>query len=160
MIDANVLVAGIGWPRFAYEVLQHALQEDFQLVLTRYVMDEAREHVERILGLDFHTSLEAFFLNCPYELVETPQQDELSANTELVRDLEDLPIALAAINANVDLFISQDKDFTDPQNVQLHERLVVQLPGTFLRLHMGWSSDALEAIRGRTWSDFSPPVSE
>jgi len=39
MVDANILVSGSVWPRWPYEVLQHALRGDFQLVLNQYVMD-------------------------------------------------------------------------------------------------------------------------
>ncbi len=31
----------------------------------------------------------------------------------------------------------------------------VMVAGTFLREHMGWSSEALEKIRLRTWADFA-----
>ncbi|MHB8626610.1 MAG: hypothetical protein ACYDBJ_01275 [Aggregatilineales bacterium] len=66
-----------------------------------------------------------------------------------MRDPNDIPLALAAITAQVDFFVTQDKDFTDrtPENENLHRRLVVILPGTFLRIHMGWTSEQLEAIR-------------
>jgi predicted nucleic acid-binding protein len=34
MVDANILIAGSVWPRWPYEVLQHALRGDFGLVLS------------------------------------------------------------------------------------------------------------------------------
>lgn len=48
MVDANVLISGTGWPRFAYEILQHAIAGDFQLVLSPFVIDEARRHITRL----------------------------------------------------------------------------------------------------------------
>jgi predicted nucleic acid-binding protein len=160
MVDANVLLAGTGWPRFAYEVLQHALRQDFQLVLPQYVIDEAHEHIGRILGAEYEKNLNVFLTECQYEMVSHPTLAQLEVNRTLIRDIDDLPVALAAIDAEVDFFISQDKDFTDPQNTALHEKLVVLLPGTFLRTHMGWSSEALEAIRYRTWEQLISPPSE
>lgn len=34
MVDANVLVSALGWPRFPDEVIQHAVKDDYQLVLS------------------------------------------------------------------------------------------------------------------------------
>ena len=70
-----------------------------------------------------------------------------------MRDVNDIPIALAAINAQVDYLVSSDKDLTDP-NEPVHQYLKVLLPGSFLRAEMGWTSEGLEAIRSRTWKDF------
>jgi hypothetical protein len=49
MVDANLLVAGTGWPRFPYEVLQHAARGDYQLVVCTYVLEETRHHIRRIV---------------------------------------------------------------------------------------------------------------
>jgi hypothetical protein len=48
MVDANILVAGVGWPRFPYAVLEHAVAGDFILVLSPYVIEEARRHILRL----------------------------------------------------------------------------------------------------------------
>jgi hypothetical protein len=55
----------------------------------------------------------------------------------------------------VDCLITTDKDFTDhtAENEPLHQQLRIRLPGTFLREDMGWTSDQLEALRGREWED-------
>jgi predicted nucleic acid-binding protein len=49
MVDANILIAGTGWPRFPYEVLKHAVQGDFILVLSPLVIEEARLHIKRLI---------------------------------------------------------------------------------------------------------------
>ena len=51
--------------------------------------------------------------------------------------------------------MTQDKDFTDQDDstAELHRRLNIMLPGTFLREYMGWTSEALEVVRTRTWQD-------
>jgi len=151
MVDANVLVAGAGWPRFPYEVLRHAVLDDYQLVLSPFVIDEARKHISRLFPQvidQFDTVLSA----SNYEEIPDPSKEELAAHAGLVRDREDIPVALAAINAQVDYLISQDKDLTDPSE-PIHQYLTVLLPGTFLHEHMGWTSDQLEAIRKRNWGD-------
>jgi hypothetical protein len=62
-----------------------------------------------------------------------------------------VPIALAAINARVDYFVSEDKHFTEKseQTAALHQRLNIMLSGTFLREVMKWTSEQLEDVRGR-----------
>jgi hypothetical protein len=72
-----------------------------------------------------------------------------------MRDVTDVPIALAAIRAGVDVLVSEDKDFTiqNETTAELHRHLTVMLSGTFLRQVMGWTSEELEAIRHRTWAD-------
>ncbi len=69
--------------------------------------------------------------------------------------MSDVPIALAAINAQVDYLVSEDKDLTvqDESTSELRQRLKVMLSGTFLRQVMAWTSEELELIRHRKWSD-------
>jgi hypothetical protein len=66
MVDANVLVAGIGWPRWPYALLQHALAGDFQLVLTPYLIEEARRNLKRIAPATLPT-LDDFLYWSKYE---------------------------------------------------------------------------------------------
>ena len=73
-----------------------------------------------------------------------------------MRDITDVPVALAAIEAGVDCLVSEDKDLTvrDETTVELRRRVPIYLSGTFLREMMGWSTEQLEAVRGRKWTDF------
>lgn len=154
MVDANVLFAGIVWPRFPYEVLQHAVRGDCQLVLSPKIIEEAQTALYRIApaaASRFDDVLQA----SGYEAAQTPTDEELASHPKLVRDSKDIHVALAAITAEVDYLITQDKDFTDrdESTAELHRQINIILPGTFLREHMGWTSAALEAIRHRTWQD-------
>ena len=92
-----------------------------------------------------------------YEEVSTPSLADLARYKGLIRDPKDLPVAVSAINVKVDYLVTQDRDFTDQDEstIRLREMLNILLPGTFLREHMGWTSDALEAIRERKWSDLT-----
>jgi len=64
-------------------------------------------------------------------------------------------VALAAIVAKADYLVSEDKDLTvqDETTAELRRHVKVMLSGTFLREVMGWTSEQLEAIRHRKWSD-------
>lgn len=152
MLDANVLFAGTVWPRWSYEVLQHARQRDFALVLSPLVIQQAKDTLMRkypVLLRSFEISLEL----CPTELVADPLETEVTANLNLVRQMADVPVALAAINAGVDYFVSEDKDFTEisASTQEVHRRLTIMRTVIFLREVMGWSSEALEKIRRRNW---------
>ena len=98
---------------------------------------------------------EDFLARSHIEIVPDPGQEELAANAGLVRDVTDVPVVLAAINAQVDYLVSEDKDLTahDTTTELFHDRLTVLLPGTFLREVLGWTGDALERLRGRSWQD-------
>jgi predicted nucleic acid-binding protein len=154
MVDANVLVAGIAWPRFSYGVLQHAAQGDFRLALSPWIIQEAAQAIARIAPAR-QALLENLLAKTGYEETAAPSNEEIQAASGLVRDPKDVHVALAAINAGVDYLVTQDCDFTDRDETTeaLRRRLQVLLPGTFLRDHMGWSSDSLEAIRNRAWRD-------
>lgn len=47
MVDATVLVAACGWPRWPYEVLRAGLNGEFRLVLCPYIIEQARRTLLR-----------------------------------------------------------------------------------------------------------------
>jgi len=157
MVDANVLFAGILWPRWPYEVLQHGLRGDFKLVLTPFVIEQVRRTVSTRFANEL-TQFEAFLSQLDFEEAPDPSDAEVEQHLDLVRDPTDVPVALAAINARVDYLVSEDKDLTssDVTTAKLREQLRVLLSGTFLRQVMGWASADLERVRGRTWHELEP----
>jgi predicted nucleic acid-binding protein len=155
MVDANVIVNGVLWPRWPYEVLQHTVRGDYQLVLSPHIIKEARIAIAKIVPTQFD-AIDKLLDTVDYEEAPNPTEEEILAAADLVRDPKDVHVALAAINAEVDFLLTRDRDFTDRDETtrELHQRLNILLPGTFLRQYMGWTSEALEAIRHRTWGDF------
>jgi predicted nucleic acid-binding protein len=154
LTDANVLFAGSSFPRWPYEVLQHALAGDVQLVLCPLVIDSARRHLQKRFP-EHLDRFERFLQKADYELAPDPSPEEIAINPNLVRDLSDIGVALAAIAAKVDYLVSEDKDLTvqDETTAELRRHLKVLLSGTFLREVMGWTTEMLEAVRHRTWGD-------
>jgi len=152
--DANILFAGSSFPRWSYEVLQHALAGDCELVLCPLVIDSARRHLQKRFP-EHVQRFEIFLEKAEYELIADPAPAEIDANANLVRDLSDVGVALAAIAAKVDYLVSEDKDLTsnDETTAELHRHQKVMIAGTFLREVMGWSSERLESIRHRKWDD-------
>ena len=158
MLDANVLIAGSVWPRWSYEVVQHALQGDFQLVLAPLVIDQARRRVATRFPLQVER-LETFLRQSQYAEAPDPSPVSVRRNLHLVRDETDVPIALAAIQAKVYCLVSDDKDLTadDETTAGLRKLLTVMRPVIFLREVLGWTSEALERVHKRTWQDLLPP---
>lgn len=154
LVDANVLFAGIAFPRWPYEVLRHAAAGDFRLVLSPLVIEQARRNMQKHFP-EYVNRFEIFIQSLDYDLVSDPTRDEVAVKKNIIRDLSDVPIALSAIAAKVDYLVSEDKDFTaqDETTTELRRHLKIMLSGTFLREVMGWTSEQLEAIRHRKWND-------
>lgn len=156
-VDTNVLLSGIIWPRWPHAVLQHALQGEFQLVLPQVVILEAHRNMQRRFP-DFLREFELFLSLTDYEFVPAPSPEAVFSASTLMRQVEDIPVALSVIMAKVDYFVTSDKDFTDPHPSTQQVRAAIPnilLPAVFLRDVMQWSSEQLEAIRYRTWSDLT-----
>jgi len=155
MADTNVLITGAIFPRAFYEFLQHVLRGDFVLVLSEHVLAEVRRWMDKKATPLQRSSLEVFLEECAYELVPDPPLEEIQARANLVRDIKDVPIVLAAIHARVDCLVSNDRDLTarDETTEELRKYLQPMLVGTFLREVMGWTHGELEAVRGRAWDE-------
>jgi predicted nucleic acid-binding protein len=153
MVDATVLIAGVAWPRWSYEVLRHALARDYQLVLSPLVVEQARRWFRKNLPVA-EPRFDQFLSSVGYSKAKEPTKTQIDQHPTLVRDAKDIPIALAAINADVDYFVSEDKDFTDEDatTYEVRQRLNIMRPVIFLREVMGWTSEELEAIRHRDWT--------
>jgi predicted nucleic acid-binding protein len=154
MIDATVLVAGSGWPRWPREVLLAGLRNEIQLVVSQYVIDQARRALTNRLPQHLGR-FEEFISQGLFEVVPDPSAEEVARHKGLVRDESDIPIVLSAMNAKVHYLVSEDKDLTsqDETTAELRKQLDVLLSGTFLRQVLGWTSEELEAIRRRKWAD-------
>ena len=61
-LDANILIRGITFPRFPYEVLRHAANGDFALLLSPIVLDSARFYVHNRFP-DYQEALEMSYEN-------------------------------------------------------------------------------------------------
>jgi predicted nucleic acid-binding protein len=156
MLDVNILIAGTIWPRWQYAILQHAIKGDFQIVLAPLILESARRNIRDIDARQL-PRFEQFLADCRYELVDNPTRQEVQQNLDLVRSEADVPIALAAINAQVDYFVTYDADFTDNDVTTWNVRDAIPgiiLPPVFLRDVMGWTSEELEEIRRRGWDEF------
>ncbi|MEW6329781.1 MAG: PIN domain-containing protein [Candidatus Micrarchaeota archaeon] len=160
-VDANILFSAAAFPRWSYEVIQHAVAGDFQLTLSSLVIKQARRNLQKRFPRRIKQFDELLELT-GYEPIQDPSPDDIELNRDLVRDFSDVAVALAVLAAKVDYFVSEDKDFTakDKTTEKFKELVDVKLAGTFLREVMGWTSEELEGIRYRQWSDIAGLVEE
>ncbi len=151
MLDTMVLLAGTIWPRFPYEVLRHAARGDFQPVLSPFLLAQARRKFRDRFAA-YADQFETFLRDLAYEGVPDPLPTEVAAQLHLMRDQTDVPVGLAAINAEVDYLVSDDKDFTS-QDQPIHDKLRILQSGTFLHDVIGLTHEELDRIKRRTWTE-------
>lgn len=154
MLDSNVIISGITYPRYHFEILKHALKHEFKLVLSEIIVREVNKNIHKKFPA-YVNDLKVFLLNCPFELVSPPQKADIAKNRDLIRDGGDIPIALTAIQAGIDFFVTGDKDFLEDDKAikKLKKHFAILSPADFLKQIMQWSDKDLEKIRQRNWVD-------
>ena len=120
--DTGVLVAMIMFPRdrhgqvsLAGEVLQLYDEGAFDLLISRVVVDELDEVVDRDF-LEHRHHLLAFLAPFEDQLLRWPTPEEIQAVLPVVVDADDAPIFAAALVAGPDIVLSNDfQTFHTPQ---------------------------------------------
>ena len=99
--------------------------------------------------------IEFFLASSGYEELPMPPTDLVGQQSDLVRSEKDVPIGLTLLAGDVHIFVTNDRDFTDPDATaqRFRDRVRVMLPAVFLGEVLGWRAEDLEAIRNRTWQD-------
>lgn len=106
MLDTNVLISSLVFPNEKMSMIVLYVLQRHRLILSRYILDE----LKRIVIEKFPSKikdLEVFLYKMKYELAE----NEDSFSFIFIRDPNDLPILVSAMNGDVDILISGDKDF-------------------------------------------------
>jgi putative PIN family toxin of toxin-antitoxin system len=124
MLDTNVLIsAGIfAGKHFSDVTIQIA--NEYSLVLSSQIIDELKA-VIKIKFPDKELALKRFLSRLSYEIADTPKEIDEGIYPK-IRDKKDYPILASAILADVDVFITGDKDFenlnlTRPEIMTIHE---------------------------------------
>ena len=161
-VDANILIRGITFPRYPYEVLRLAAQHKIILIVSPSVLADARHYLTALFPAHL-PKLDALLAIAAVEIAADPTAEEVSAHHNLVRDFKDVPVVLAAARAHVDYLVSTDADLTDTDESTQDLRTMIApgqvlKVGVFLNQVMGWSHDALEAISRRQWRDIQSRV--
>lgn len=155
-LDSNVLIAGLAFPRWPYEILKYGEAQVIKVVLCPFVIEEVQTRISDTFP-DCLEKFNRFIASGKYKVVSNPSKAEVKKHHNIVRDKQDIPVVLAAVKAKVDYLVSHDKDLTSQDHTTKELRQYIQplQPGTFLKEVMSWTSEELEAIRHRTWRDIA-----
>ena len=161
-VDANVLIRGITFPRFPYEILRLAAQQKIILIVSPSVLADARHYLTALFPAHL-PKLDALLAIAAVEIAADPTAEEVSAQRNLVRDVKDVPVVLAAAKAHVNYLVSTDADLTDmDESTEALRAMIapgkVLRVGVFLNQVMGWSHEDLEAISRRQWREIRSRV--
>jgi len=129
MIDTNVLVMSAVFSSAYINRMLDLITEQHTIVLCTYVIDE----LKRVTTEKFPDKLaliDEFLTRLPYELVYTPDVIDASKYPD-IRDIKDLPVLVSAINDDVDILLTADKDFA-PLDM---ERPEILTPQAFVRIY-------------------------
>ena len=109
MLDTNILISAIFFPSIQTRSLVSYIVTDHELVLCDYVLEELRIVVERKFSAK-RKALETFLSSLQFELLHTVKDIDYR-DIPSVRDNKDTPILVAAIQHDVDVFVTGDNDF-------------------------------------------------
>lgn len=128
MIDTNIIISAALFPHGKVALaLYKAMTAPYEPVLCEYVLDELhRKFQEKFPDKQVEMEAFLFMLQNSVEVVETP--DEVSDEENKIRDVKDRPILRAALKADIDYFLTGDKDFLesnvmDPRIISVNEFL-------------------------------------
>ncbi|MDO9084967.1 MAG: putative toxin-antitoxin system toxin component, PIN family [Anaerolineaceae bacterium] len=111
MLDTNVLISLFVFKGKKFEDLFIKVCFQHTLVLSSYIIDELYEVVEKKFP-GKSEFLNTFLSRIPFEQVHMPE-DKPDHNLFIIRDDNDDKVLYSAIIADVDIFITGDKDFID-----------------------------------------------
>lgn len=110
MIDTNVFISALLFPNSAVSsVVESIIEDDHEIVLCREIIDEL-EKVTKRRKTPLEDVFKKFLENLPYTLAKNPQKIDVKKYPS-IRDPHDLPILASAVENNVDILLTGDKDF-------------------------------------------------
>jgi putative PIN family toxin of toxin-antitoxin system len=109
LLDTNILVSAGLFAGKRTSNLTLRIADEHSVVLSSQIIDELRA-VIKLKFPDRKSTLERFLTRLSYEIAYTPTviDDDIYPK---IRDKKDYPILASAIIADVDAFITGDKDF-------------------------------------------------
>ncbi len=125
MLDTNVLLSAVLFPGERMDRMMQCIFEEHRLVLSSFVVDELNYVVRRKFPGKLKT-VDGLLSAMGFELVYTPR--EMKQGLFDIRDTKDYPVLYTAIQEDVDILITGDKDFASV-NV---ERPEILTPAQFM----------------------------
>ena len=108
MVDANIIVSAILFPQsIVAETIKHIVS-NYELTLCQYTIDETK----KVFNIKFphrEKEMKIFMEKLPYKLFLLKEINNKKYPN--IRDIDDIPVLANAIESNVDLLVTGDKDF-------------------------------------------------
>jgi len=111
MIDTNVFISALVLSSPYLTKLINVIAENHTIVLSTYLVDEIKETTRQKFPLKYEI-LEEKLKEIPFILLYTPEKIK-PQNYPNIRDIKDLPILVSALNEDVDVILTNDKDFAE-----------------------------------------------
>jgi len=107
MVDTNVMISGLLFPRSQVNTIMTSIMYQHNLVISSYVLAEFKDVIRRKFP-HYIIEMDELLNKLNYELVYTP--DTMDLNVFSVRDAKDYPVLYTAIVECVDILLTGDKD--------------------------------------------------
>ena len=130
MLDTNVLLSALLFPSARMNGMMRCIFEQHRLVLSSFVVEELAFVVQRKFPSK-STAVDKLLSAMSYEFVYTPKI--MDRNLFEIRDAKDYPVLYTAIQEDVDILITGDKDFSDV----MIERPEILTPAEFIQRFQG-----------------------
>lgn len=128
-VDTNVLFSAVIIPNSLPYRLLDVVQSQYRLLICTYSLHEI-SHSLRRKRPEVLADWDGLLSWLRFELIHTPDPDEIDFTLPPIRDEGDIPILASALIAKPDAFVSGDKDF---QTSEIHESLPVYTPANFMQ---------------------------
>ena len=109
MLDTNILISAGIFAGKHTTTLTLRIADEYTIVLSSRIIDELQA-VMLLKFPDKKSALERFLKRLSYEIAYTPVEIDEDIYPK-IRDKKDYPILASAVIADVDVFITGDKDF-------------------------------------------------
>jgi len=110
MVDANVIVSAVLFPDSAVAKAFNHIINNHTLVLSGYTVGEVKDVFAEKFSRKI-TELEKFIRRTPYVLFENNNPKHKKYPN--IRDADDMPVLINAVESGADLLVTGDKDFDD-----------------------------------------------
>ena len=122
MLDTNILISILLFNSHTATAFIHKVTSGHEIILCDYVIDELFTVAERKFKNKL-ADLKNKFALLEYQELNTKN---INIKTRLppIRDYKDSPILYAAVNANIDYFVTGDKDFLAVKDLLLRPQII------------------------------------
>ncbi len=130
MVDTNILVSAALFPHRGISTMMREIMWRYELCICTFSLDELFMVVERKFKHK-KEDFDDFFRQVSYSLIYTPASFK-KEDLPTLRDEKDYPVLLSAIDGDIDVLVSGDKDFSCIEC----KRPEIVTPGQFIEKYL------------------------